>query len=70
MYAVWTDAPFSSKLFTTVPVTMALVCASAPTLLRPLGGSIATGLKPAPTALAITPREYFLYSIGIRRSLR
>jgi hypothetical protein len=36
----------------------------------PSRGSIVTGLKPAPTALAITPREYFSYSIGVRRSLR
>jgi len=74
VYAAWSDAPFSPKLFTTVPVAMALVRALAATLLkrssRSLGGSIVTRLKLAPTVLAITPREYFSYSIGVRRSLR
>jgi hypothetical protein len=59
-----------AKLLTNVPVATALACGNRiEAVFAFLWDSIVTGLRLGPTALAMTPREYFSYSIGIRRSL-
>jgi hypothetical protein len=62
---------FSAKLLTNVPVATALGSGNRiEAVFAFLGDSIVTGLRLAPTELAMTPREHFSYWIGIRRSLQ